>query len=78
LFKKDIDTSHGERIIMAEGRIKFFNKIYSHPKLKKFVGFPVIVKGYGYFAIDVYLIERKSKTKWGKGKFICMAEEGCG
>jgi hypothetical protein len=67
---KDIDQSHGERIIRKNG-IKFYGHIYDHPALKEWVGFPVIIKGYGYSAIDVFLIERKRKG-WGKGKHLCM------
>ncbi len=74
-MKQDIDQRHGERIIRPDGCIQFYHQIYKHPKLIEFVGYPVIVKGYGYDAIDVYLIERKTKNRWGKGKFLCMAEK---
>ncbi len=70
-MKQDIDNRHGERIVRKDGSIKFYNEIYSHPILIDWVNYPVIVKGYGYDAIDVYLIERKL-NKWGKGKFLCM------
>ena len=72
-MKQDIDTRHGERIIRKDGCIKFYHTIYSHPAIKEWIGFPVIIKGYGYDAIDVYLIERKF-NRWGKGKFLCMIE----
>lgn len=72
-MKQDIDNRHGERLIKKGGCITFYGVKYTHPKLEKWVGFPVIVKGYGYAAIDVYLIERKNK-KWGKGEFLCMIE----
>jgi len=71
---KDIDNSYGQRIISKNGCIKFFGDVYCHPKLKDFIGFPVIVKGYGYSAIDVFLIERKTSKNYGKGQFICMIE----
>jgi len=74
-MKQDIDQHHGERMVQEGGRVKFYNHIYEHPKLKEFIGFPVIVKGYGYLAIDVYLIERKTKSRWGKGIFLCMIED---
>jgi hypothetical protein len=70
---KDIDQAHGERIIRKTG-IKFYGHIYNHPDLEKWIGFPVIVKGYGYSAIDVFLIERTRKG-WGKGNFLCMIEK---
>lgn len=73
-MKQDIDQRYGERIVRDKGCVKFYRHIYKHPKLKKFIGFPVIVKGYGYGAIDVYLIERRTKKRWGKGKFVCMIE----
>jgi len=73
-MKKDIDQKHGERIIKKNGSIIFYGRSYKHSKLQEFVGYPVIVKGYGYSAIDVYLIERKAKGRWGKGKFLCMIE----
>lgn len=72
-MKQDIDQCHGERIIQNGGRVKFYHHIYEHPKLKQYVGFPVIIESYGYHAIDVYLIERKLKG-WGKGEFLCMIE----
>ena len=73
-MKQDIDQRHGERIIQKDGRVKFYHHVYEHPKLNDWIGFPVIVTGYGYAAIDVYLIERKTKGRWGKGKFLCMIE----
>ncbi len=78
MTKQDIDQRRGERIIKSGGRIRFDHQEYEHPKLKEFVGFPVIVKGYGYSAIDVFLIERKTrrgKGVWGMGQFLCMISE---
>lgn len=72
--KRDIDNRSGERIIRQDGSIKFFHDTYTHPDLKPWAGFPVIVQGYGWCAIDVYLIERRSKKRWGKGKFLCMID----
>jgi len=73
-MKPDTDNRRGERIIRDGGSVKFNRKIYTHPSLKKWVGFPVIITGYGWGAVDIYLIERKIKQRWGKGKFLCMIE----
>ena len=73
-FKQDIDTRRGERMVRLRndvGCVLFYGQAYSHPNLDEWVGFPVIVCGYGYSAVDVYLIERKCKG-WGRGKFLCM------
>ncbi len=81
-FKQDIDTRRGERIVKSHngvGCVRFDSQTYSHPNLSKWIGFPVIVRGYGYSAVNVFLIERKHKRgkkgKWGKGKFLCMIED---
>ena len=74
-MKNDIDKSYGERVVRKGGHIRFYGITYAHPILKEWVGFPVIVKGYGYSAIDVFLIERKNKNRWGKGKHLCMIEQ---
>lgn len=74
--KQDIDTRRGERIVKSYngiGCVRFCGQVYGHSNLSKWIGFPVIVCGYGYSAVDVYLIERKCKG-WGKGKFLCMIE----
>ena len=74
-MKSDIDTRHGERMIRDDASILFYNHIYRHPMLNNFVGFPVLVRGYGYGAIDVFLIERKIKGRYGKGQHLCMIED---
>ena len=52
----------------------FYREIYAHPCLERWIGFPVIVSGYGYDAVDIFLVERKHKQRWGKGKMLCMVE----
>ena len=76
-MKQDIDTRRGDRLVHEENGecfIKFFGIKYSHPNLKEWFGFPVIVLGYGYGAIDVFTIVRRRKG-WKKGPFICMIEQ---
>ncbi len=77
-MKTDIDTRYGERIIQEcpqGGYVRFYREIYTHPTLGQWIGYPVIVSGYGYGAVDIYLIKRKSKKGWGKGKFLCMIDK---
>ena len=77
-MKTDIDKRRGERIISKHkhgGCIRFSYETYAHPALKPWIGFPVIVCGYGYGGVDVYLIARVSKKHWGKGKFLCFIED---
>ena len=76
--KSDIDTRRGERIVRSHngvGCVRFDSQTYSHPNLSEWIGFPVIVCRYGYLAVDVFLIERKCKQRWGKGKFLCMIKD---
>ena len=74
-LKQDIDNRRGERLIRDGGHVKFDHKIYTHPALKEWAGFPVIIAGHGWYAINIYLIERKIKQKWGKGKYLCTIED---
>ncbi len=74
-MKQDIDNRSGERVVREGGQIKFYGEVYKNRKLEGFIGFPVIVKGYGYTAVDVFLVERKNKNKWGRGQFLCLIEK---